>query len=458
MSKQKLKTTVLSFAVFSSLMLTACNDSDDNNTQVIKPTPTPETNCMWREAATSRTHSGADPENFAYPDTNVNYWASQFTIPEGAKVYLDADFPYARHTSLVSYTSEGERINSLRDVEIVPNEGVTNPFIVGNNRLEKARGYQAEIKLGEEPSSPEKNTLYAPKTETNEVAVLYRIYVPNKGYDMQAGASLPRFKVVLANGEEKRGEEVCQVLKVKDQGISKSAVISKEQYSAWANTQQTIGFPAQSTPKWYTAYNGVMNVACIFKLGGLTQCEGVPAERKLNNWATPDNEYVFAALSRDLGKVAILRAKAPTTTKTLNNDTVVNDADMRYWSICTNELASTATNYCLYDEEVTKRDAEGYYNIVVSLPEDRPSNATESCGYHYLQSHPRGAGYPELGAKNDHVEFLLMRHLLPNPNFKNVIQNTKIWGDEEQVIGEYLPKITYTTKADFEAKGCNTAH
>ena len=456
---KQLKAKLLTLSVLSCLMLTACNDSNDHDdVQVITPPatiPTPTTDCMWREAATSRSHTGADPENFAYPDTNVNYWASQFTIPEGAKVYLDGDYPYARHSSLVSYTAAGERVNSLRDVEIVPNQGVTNPFIIGNNRLDKARGYQAEIKLGNQPTTPEQNTLYAPKTETNDVAVLYRIYVPNKGYNLQAGVSLPRFKVVLANGEEKRGNDVCQVLKVKNQGISKAAITSKELFTSLVGTQNSLGFPAQTIPKWYTAYNGPANVACIYKLKGLTQCEGFQTERKLNHWATPDNEYVFATLSRDLGKVAILRAKAPTTTKTLNNDAIVSNADMRYWSICTNELASTATNYCLYDEEVTKRDADGYYNIVVSLPEDRPNNATESCGYHYLESSPRGAGYPELGAKNNHLNFLLMRHLLPSPSFKNSIQNTKIWGDEEQVMGEYLPKITYTSKTDFEAKGCN---
>lgn len=449
--KKELKKTMLGLCLINTLALTACND--DNDASYVVAEPIQETDCMWTEAATSRNHSGEDPMNFAYPDTNVNYWAAQFTVPEGARILLDAEFPYARHTSLVSYTAEGERVNSLRDVEIVPNKGVTNPFLVGNNRLEKARGYQAEIKLGDLPDPPEKNTLYAPKTESNEVAVLYRIYVPNKGYNMQAGVSLPRFKVELANGEVVRGKEVCNVLKAKDTPI-KNAAITPEQYAMFTANNSAVGFPAQTVPKWYTAYNGPASIACIFKLQGITQCEGVPVERKLNNWATPDNEYVFSVLSRDLGKVVVLRAKAPTATKTLNNDAVVNDADMRYWSICTNELASTATNYCLYDEQVTELDRDGYYNIVVSLPEDRPSNANESCGYHYLESHPRGAGYPQTGAANHHVEFLLMRHLLPDANFKNVIQNTKIWGDEETVIGEYLPTITYTSKADFEALGC----
>lgn len=454
----QLKKTLLGLCLLNSLVLTACNDDNDHyavqpKPPVDKPIDTVLSDCMWKEAATSRSHTGEDPLNFAYPDTNVNYWSSQFTIPEGAKVYLDADYPYSRHSSLVSYTATGERVNSLRDVELVPNAGVTNPFIVGNNRLEKARGYQAEIKLGDQPATPEKNTLYAPKTASNEVAVLYRIYVPNKGYTAKAGVSFPRFRVVLANGEVKQGNDACQILQVKDKGIS-NAAMPKEQYAAFANTQNTVGFPAQTIPKWYTAYNGPANIACIFKLQGMTQCEGVPTERKLNHWATPDNEYVFATLSRDLGKVVVLRAKAPTTTKTFNNDTVVNNSDMRYWSICTNELASTATNHCLYDEDVTERDQDGYYNIVVSLPEDRPTNATESCGYHYLESNPRGAGYPELGAKSSNIEFLLMRHLLPNSNFTKAIQNTKIWGDESTVIGEYLPTITYTSKADFEALGC----
>ena len=68
---------------------------------------------MWQDSVTSKQHTGEDPLNYAFPDSNVTYWSSEFTVPEGAKVMIDGDYPYSRHFSLVSYTAKGERVNSL---------------------------------------------------------------------------------------------------------------------------------------------------------------------------------------------------------------------------------------------------------------------------------------------------------------------------------------------------------
>ncbi|WP_206130144.1 hypothetical protein, partial [Stenotrophomonas indicatrix] len=139
--------------------------------------------------------------------SNVTYWSSEFTVPEGAKVMIDGDYPYSRHFSLVSYTAKGERVNSLLDAAILPNQGSINPFVVGNNRLGKARSYSAQLQLGDLPTNPLNNTLYAPKTVDGKVAILYRVYVPNKNMDIKGNVSFPRFKVQLANGEVKKGQD-----------------------------------------------------------------------------------------------------------------------------------------------------------------------------------------------------------------------------------------------------------
>lgn len=49
-----------------------------------------------------------------------------------------------------------------------------------------------------------------------------------------------------------------------------------------------------------------------------------------------------------------------------------------------------------------------------------------------------------------------MRNLLPNAEFDQAVQNVKAWGTEKQVMGDYLPEIRYTSKEDFEAKGCHS--
>ncbi|WP_234857005.1 hypothetical protein [Acinetobacter junii] len=455
MHNQRFSITVLS--LLSGLMLAACNDSNNDGTSV-ETSPNQLTDCMWQDGPTSESGSGEDKMNFAYPDSNVYYWSSEFTIPEGAKIHLEGDFPYARHTSLVSYTATGERVNSLRDIEIVPNKGVVNPFIIGNNRMNKKRGFQAEIKLGDLPEIPEKNTLYAPKTDTNKVAVIYRIYVPNKGMDKKAGVSFPRYKVVLANGEIKTGAEVCDVLNVKKSRIQNENVPAA--YIPVYNQLKPffgIGYPARQEPKWFKTFNAEFNFRCIFQFFDDNKpCEGRTPESIMNQWATPDNEYVLAATSRELGKVIMLRGKLPTTTKTYNNDVIVNNSDMRYWSICTNEMYTSATNYCLFDEQI-KTDDNGYYTIVVSTSEDKPNNAVQACGYNYLQQSSRGDGYDQaiVGDGHSDLGMLLIRNLLPNDSFKQTVQSVKVSGTEKDIMGDYAPDITYMSKEDFELKGCN---
>ena len=463
MPKQGFKTTALSLAILSTLMLTACNDSNDDNdnAQVTPPiitTPTPETDCMWQDGPDSKSGTGEDKMNYAYPDSNVNYWSSEFTIPEGAKVYLEGDYPYARHSSLVSYTSSGERVNSLRDIEIVPNAGVTNPFIIGNNRMNKDRGYQAEVKIGDLPAQPAQNTLYAPKTDTNEIALIYRIYVPNKGLTAKAGVSFPRYKVVLANGETKQGNQVCDVLKVKKRSLQNENVPA--QYIPLYNALKPkfgLGYPARTEPKWFKTFNAEFNFRCIFNFfDDGKACEGRTPQSIMNQWATPDNEYVLAATSRELGKVVVLHGKLPTTTKTYNNDLVVNNSDMRYWSVCTNEMYTSATNHCVYDEQI-KTNKDGFYTIVVANPEDKPNNAIESCGNTYLEQSHRGDGYDKAVAGDGHTDLgmLLIRNLLPNGDFKQTVQSVKTSGTEKELMGDYAPDINYMSKEDFEAKGCN---
>ncbi|WP_445403579.1 hypothetical protein [Acinetobacter vivianii] len=443
--------------VLGSMGLTACNDNGNSNYVSSQPSKTELTDCMWQDAVSSKDGTGGtNAMNYAYPDSNVTYWSSEFTVPKGAKVFIEGDYPYARHMSLVSYTAAGERVNSLLDAEIKPNDGVINPFVVGNNRLNKERGYKTELVLGDLPVSPKQNTLYAPKTDSNSVVLIYRVYVPNKGYNIKGGADFPRYKVQLANGEIKTGSDVCSVLNVKKKALDKALSLPLEQSLALYNKQSYVGFPAQVNPTWYTAYNGPANLGCIYKYN-MNQCEGFQTVRKLNQWATPDNEYTFSVTSRKLGKVIVLKGKLPQIAATYENEATLARGDIRYWSICTNELISTATNFCIYDEQIKHKDKDGFYTLVVSLPEDRPTNATEECGVAYLPLSERGDGYtgPDAAEKgHNDLGFLIMRNLLPYQNFNQAIQNTKVWGDEKAVMGEYLPDISYTSREDFEAKGC----
>ena len=58
--------------------------------------PGPRT-CFW-----SRGPVSADPYmNIAYPDAGVFYWSAVFTIPEGATLKLEGEFPHSRYMSFI---------------------------------------------------------------------------------------------------------------------------------------------------------------------------------------------------------------------------------------------------------------------------------------------------------------------------------------------------------------------
>ena len=58
------------------------------------------------------------------------------------------------------------------------------------------------------------------------------------------------------------------------------------------------------------------------------------------------------------------------------------------------------------------------------------------------------------GIGNPHGGFVVLRHMLPAPNFKNSLWATQRPGDERQALGPYFPETSYEAKAAFEARGC----
>ena len=98
-------------------------------------------NCFWTRGPVSK-----DPYiNIAYPDAGAFYWNAAFTVPEGARLYLEGKFPHSRYMSLISYNGRGAPIESLPDYLILPNEHSINPFVDGADRRNENRSYTVEI-------------------------------------------------------------------------------------------------------------------------------------------------------------------------------------------------------------------------------------------------------------------------------------------------------------------------
>ena len=73
-----------------------------------------ERTCFFRYGPVS-----ADPYiNVAYPDAAVKYWGAAFTVPDGAKLRLEGQFPHSRYMSFISYDDRGCATRYNDDVRI----------------------------------------------------------------------------------------------------------------------------------------------------------------------------------------------------------------------------------------------------------------------------------------------------------------------------------------------------
>jgi hypothetical protein len=173
----------------------------------------------------------------------------------------------------------------------------------------------------------------------------------------------------------------------------------------------------------------------------------------------PDTIYLSAAFSLDFGEVVVIRGKMPTSQKNRHREkTWTPDTQVRYWSMTTGGSAPSGVGWMsIFDEEVPL-DANGYFTIVMSWPENRPKNATRACGVKWIDF---GGGEGHYIGARPWVNIVYIRYMnslsgeawpqspanIPMPTKKDPAPLDAV------VMGEYYPKARYTSKAAFEKHG-----
>jgi hypothetical protein len=91
---------------------------------------------------------------------------------------------------------------------------------------------------------------------------------------------------------------------------------------------------------------------------------------------------------------------------------------------------------------------------VLSLPQDRPSNATEKCGVASMSWGTTGDGYTRPKST-----LVLIRNLTTtaHPAFPNAVQNVAPPATVKSTMAAHLPTVTYTDAAQFQHTGCSTS-
>jgi hypothetical protein len=177
----------------------------------------------------------------------------------------------------------------------------------------------------------------------------------------------------------------------------------------------------------------------------------IPVPKHTGGGANASTAYLVNYVSRKFGPLYVFRAKLPTFPDTWANTKIMPEGQVQYWSVAT---MATFTNGSLWDgvfDMQVPTDKDGYYTIVVSLPEDRPKNATTANGVAWINW---GAG-EGIGDPRNRKDWgaLLMRFMVPQKDWANSPLKAKSPGELAGIMGPYYPKGYYTTKAKFEAEG-----
>jgi hypothetical protein len=419
--------------------------------------------CFWGTSYTQETR------NIIWPDSHTDYPVSIDTIPAGGKIVLHGQFPHARFFSLTTSSVIGTIRGHLYDVGIKPDAGSTNPYLPGANRNATHRSFTVTVvdQPDPGPGHEAQNTLYGgvagQAPGAGPMLIVERVYLPDSGRDFSGGVGEPAASYVAANGATSTGTPACTALSTKPGAVNlinvNPLIFPESKIQSLLALSSSPEHPAVAHPVWYKYFSPLWLMAPYYaRTSDASMISSLPlAGTGLG--ANPANGYVFTWLDRRFGpnhnahNVAVLHGELPTTPATYAGEAKMPRAtQLRYWSICNNEglPSGKTTGPCLADEEVPI-NARREFTIVVSLPQDRPKNATDKCGVAWMNWGTTGDGYTRPDST-----LVLLRNLTTtaHPAFPDAVQNIASPATVKSTMGAYLPKVTYTDRAQFQHTGC----
>lgn len=406
-----------------------------------------ELGCSWLLV------SDPDLANIAFPDEYATYWVGSFPALPGTRLRVEGQYPLARYFSFNVYDPALRPVDAITDYQLLPRVGGTNPY--RDAGAAPGGDYVAYIVPEPAPDVRADNTVYSgsialpggqvlPANPT--ITVIYRIYLPE--VDGSGGVMLPKLVLETADGAQAPvsfSMSQCQPLPPEGApGLLNDAI----REASLPPEAGVVPFPIARDPPRVIRFYGLPETSRVL----LSNAAGreIPIEQLTAGdtgggfLSNRDNAYVTTMASRDKGSLYIVRAKAPRAAL-LPAEAPLGSAQLRYWSLCTNEFFTQRFAGCLHDTQVPL-DRNGYFTVVVSDPDQRPLNAVESNGIAWL---PWGAPYYD--------SVFIYRHMLPSPHFVEAVQNIPYGTPPQDVMAEYFPAVTYCDRATVEAAGEDAA-
>lgn len=362
--------------------------------------------------------------NIAYPDTATSYWVSPLELGPGDSATVAGGFPDARYASLTSYDSGGALLGGVEDARFTTVEG-TNPYA-------DPEGTGGRFEIGLVPTA-DPGTPGSDGSGDGEVAdlplpvglgyLIYRVYLPVDASDPTGSTPLPTVTVTRADGTTEvleacttyRNELMVQLGVLDDVGGALARALPPA-------PQPDFVWPDQA--------------------GGL--------------FPNRDNAYLYATTAWEPGSIIVVRGQAPSFPDT-PTEPPTTPRQVRFFSMCTNLLISPAPVVECASDADTVLDDEGRFTYVISAAVDRPDDASlAAASATWLDWFDPATA--ELPGDERPDGILLMRHMLPAPDFAEAIQNItegRSGSAAKAVMGDFYPDAVYCHATTFASGGAD---
>jgi len=412
--------------------------------------------------------SGWLVENSTWPaiERNAVYWFVQGipAYPPGGHFRFRTEFPRSRYMSWQNHDFWGNSTALLADTDIVPDRGA-NPFLP-NTPYSPGSAYTVDlldVPPGARPLPPPRprNILYGgyryDGRETEYNSVVYRVFLPDPGTDSLGGIPQPNLYFVVDDPGKTSLEgihEMCKNMREIQEADKQFHITAIQTTQSLAARQDR---PLSDTEKKELgqrvldgpSLEGTMPLpsASLFN-SDLAYYEAVPPNSNGQGiYYNAQTGYLQVFLNPSRDEVTVMRFRAPSFPDTQGiqdprgiPDDISGHEQLRYWSLCMQDTtAGLSTTGCLYDAQVAQ-DGDGYVTFAFSDPESRPANATN-----WLPT-------------TDTRPALILRHMQPNPAFTEALLYYAGTPNDSAAIaahmGEYFPRVSTCTRAEFERDRC----
>ncbi|MBV9502276.1 MAG: hypothetical protein JO138_23155 [Acidobacteriaceae bacterium] len=351
--------------------------------------------CSWPAETT-----GSGITNFAYPDTNATYWIMPFDSTRWKLIVISGTYPESRYFSFIPYLAHGAVVNNeaLNDVDINPSQGSTNPF--REHADDGSTHYYTVTASRYPPADNESNFLQLGNTRL--AWILYRIYVPDKGLERNAGVPLPSITVIDHDGRSYLLPQ-CHANSANDTITELTKTLASQGLDVEAGLREILR-PVQAPVSAKASCQPTPLLSLIPKNTG-------------GYFPNPANKYIAVpGLCFQPDRVVVVRGKGAIFPDTFNGNPIWEPPGvmMRYWSMCNNnERPPYPVVGCSADYK-TNLDAEGYYTYVVSQPEQNDAA-------HPPSWIPPDATWLPWGSRIT-PNVLILRNMLPDSTFTHSVQ------------------------------------